>query len=373
MNPLEIPYILRIIFAFLKDRDRDSIFETCRIFRDNYLWVDPTLAVVKCMEFDNHKLAYEIFFCNRSYIKFSSKILTISCQKGFDKIIGHWLTHKRIKPNKCNKAIGIASENGSLSVVEKLLMDPRVNPSYRRNDAIIMASEYGHLDVVDRLLKDPRVDPSDLQNEAIGIASQNGHLSVVERLLKDPRVNPSDDDNFAIRAASRNDHLSVVERLLIDPRVDPSDYGNCALIDASRYGYLSVVERLLMDPRVDPSSFENNAIIWASSNGHLSVVERLLMDPRVDPSDNQNWAIRWAAQNGHLPVIERLLIDNRVNPANQPVNNHNICDQIIYITTRYGNLEVCKKLLRNPNIRLSLFDKTYHWSRLFYTTIKRKL
>jgi hypothetical protein len=56
-------------------------------------------------------------------------------------------------------------------------------------------------------------------NFAIREASANGHLAVVERLLADPRVDPSADDNYAIREASSNGHLSVVERLLADPRV----------------------------------------------------------------------------------------------------------------------------------------------------------
>ena len=41
-----------------------------------------------------------------------------------------------------------------------------------------------------RLLEDPRVDPSANNNEAIGIASAYGHLAIVNRLLADPRVDP---------------------------------------------------------------------------------------------------------------------------------------------------------------------------------------
>jgi hypothetical protein len=45
---------------------------------------------------------------------------------------------------------------------------------------------------------------------------------VVQRLLQDPRVEPSADDNYAIQCASENGHIEVVKRLLQDRRVDPS-------------------------------------------------------------------------------------------------------------------------------------------------------
>ncbi len=44
--------------------------------------------------------------------------------------------------------------------------------------------------------------------------TESGHLSIVDRLLADPRVDPSDYDNYAIHGAASDGHLSVVERLL---------------------------------------------------------------------------------------------------------------------------------------------------------------
>lgn len=82
-----------------------------------------------------------------------------------------------------------------------------------------MASCYGHIRVVEKLLLDQRVDPSDLYNDAICRASEGGRIMVVEKLLLDPRVDPSDSDNYAIRMASSNGHSDVVNRLLMDPRV----------------------------------------------------------------------------------------------------------------------------------------------------------
>jgi hypothetical protein len=145
-------------------------------------------------------------------------------------------------------------------------------------------------------------------------ASVRGHLEVVERLLQDPRVDPSAGNNWAIQNASANGHLEIIERLLQDERVDPSAQNNGAIQNASVRGHLAVVERLLQDPRVDPSAQNNGAIQLASINGHLAVVERLLQDERVDPSDDNNHAIQLASHHGHLAVVERLLQDERVDP-----------------------------------------------------------
>jgi hypothetical protein len=122
----------------------------------------------------------------------------------------------------------------------------------------------------------------DKKNNELVRASSDGYISDVERLLQDPRVDPSYNDNCAIQAASIKSHLAVVERLLQDPRVDPSANYNRAMQWASFSGCLEVVERLLQDPRVDPSARNNIALQVAASNGCLAVVERLLQDPRVD-------------------------------------------------------------------------------------------
>ncbi len=60
--------------------------------------------------------------------------------------------------------------------------------------------------MADRLLQDPRIDPSDQENKAILWASNDGHLNVLNRLLLDERVDPSAQENQAIRSASSGGH-----------------------------------------------------------------------------------------------------------------------------------------------------------------------
>ena len=101
-------------------------------------------------------------------------------------------------------------------LVDLLLLDESVDPSFNNNSAIRYASNYGYIAVVDRLLQEKkRVDPSADNNYAICWASNNGHIAVVDRLLQDVRgrVDPSAGDNSAIRLASYNGHIAVVDRL----------------------------------------------------------------------------------------------------------------------------------------------------------------
>ncbi len=85
-------------------------------------------------------------------------------------------------------------------------------------DPITEASKLGDVEIVDELIH-RGYNPSTNNNLAIRLASENGHLPVVNRLLQDNRVNPTADNNYAIRWASLNGRLPVVKRLLQDDRV----------------------------------------------------------------------------------------------------------------------------------------------------------
>ena len=119
----------------------------------------------------------------------------------------------------------------------------------------------------------------------IMIASEIGSVEMVDWLLQDPRVDPSEQNNRTIIKASKCGHVAVVDKLLQDPRVDPSDQNNCAISWASYYGYVAVVARLLQDPRVDPTANNNEAIRIANQYGHVAVVELLQAHGCVLPAE----------------------------------------------------------------------------------------
>ena len=121
--------------------------------------------------------------------------------------------------------------NGNVELLE-LLLEQGVDPSYDNNYAIRFASSHGNLAVVDRLLKDPRVDPSakiNYANYAIRFASFNGHFLVVDRLIQSsvydsyvavPAVEKYKEILTILRSAIKNarkngGHPDVVKRLLL--------------------------------------------------------------------------------------------------------------------------------------------------------------
>lgn len=239
-----------------------------------------------------------------------------------------------------DKALLWACDTGRTTIVDRLLRDPRTDPSVDDNCAVVNACSDGQVAVVARLLQDPRVDPSASDNMAVKWASRNGHLAIVDMLLRDPRVNPSADENEALCYACLRGNIAVANQLLQDPRVSAGSVdlyyvfkeiagggdtalehflANHPLIDASAVmsrastgGDVCMIIRLMHVASIDPSADNNFAIRIASKMGHLRVVELLLRDPRIDPSALDNEAIRRANEAGHREVVKRLLQDPRV-------------------------------------------------------------
>ena len=85
-------------------------------------------------------------------------------------------------------------------------IDKGANPSYNHNSSLIIASREGHLAIVNRLLEDPQVDPTVRENQPLREASSNGYLPVVQRLLQIPQVDP----NQAIVSAGTPEILKVL-------------------------------------------------------------------------------------------------------------------------------------------------------------------
>jgi Ankyrin repeats (3 copies)/Ankyrin repeat len=168
-------------------------------------------------------------------------------------------------------------------------------------------------------------------------AAEYGHVSVVERLLADPRVDKVSIDHAnrhgwtGLMCAASNGHTSVVELLLADPRVDKASIGHVskvgwtAVVLAAASGHTSIVELLLADPRVDKVSIDRadgigrTTLMLAARYGHTSIVELLLADPRVDKTsinhtDKLGHPALWVADHyGHFPVAKLLINDSRTS------------------------------------------------------------
>jgi len=104
-------------------------------------------------------------------------------------------------------------------------------PGSNDSERLYRAAAFGNLRAVNFLVENVEgVDAAAYNNFAIRLASANGHLAVVERLLTVEGVDTTALDNEAIRWASRNGHLPVVERLLTVEGMDAAADDNYAVL-----------------------------------------------------------------------------------------------------------------------------------------------
>ena len=115
----------------------------------------------------------------------------------------------------------IACTNGNARQIQRLLQQPTVDPSCSGNNtAISIAVINNHIDVVQLLLADQRVDPTYRYDNLICQAAQRGYTELVEMLLADGRINPTAYQYQAIRDASEKLYSTIVALLLADHRLD---------------------------------------------------------------------------------------------------------------------------------------------------------
>jgi ankyrin repeat protein len=196
----------------------------------------------------------------------------VACSKGHSEIVSLLLGDPRVDPstNDNDVIIGVCNSDAyERDVIVKLLLtDPRVDPSAQGNRALKVATQNGSTDVMMLLLVDPRVDPSVGSNFALKTACHDGYHLVVKLLLTNPRVDPSADNNAALTAACS---------------VKIAKGGYCFNADLQRLSSQEqnevvgkVVKVLLTDPRVHPTS---SAITAACERGRIKLLELMLAHP----------------------------------------------------------------------------------------------
>ncbi len=119
------------------------------------------------------------------------------------------------------------------------------------------------------------------RNFPVFVASRDGKYNTLNRLLQDPRVDPTIDNNASLFSAVNWGKISTVKRLLQDPRVDPGAQNNRALIRAIIHNDYEIVKILLQDKRVNPTIQNNKIIKLASQNNYIDIILLLLQDNRV--------------------------------------------------------------------------------------------
>jgi hypothetical protein len=211
--------------------------------------------------------------------------------------------------------------------------------SEKFKNVFINACKNGNAELVNVLLMLDFVDPTSYITEAFNLASKNGHIAVVERLLqlnivwdwskvhgfrefrefrdfqafrefdKDEIGN---DPKNAINLASKYGHIAVVNRLLQEVRNNKSlyieyDYAICI---ASKYGHINIVDRLLQDG-MDWSHVTQNIFLislrFATIQGNMYIVDRLLQDMKLlEIPFNYYEYMPLAISNWHYNILDLL-------------------------------------------------------------------
>lgn len=253
-----------------------------------------------------------------------------------------------------DQALIDASRDGDVDVVDRLLK-LGANQNYytnytdnsTKNLSIQLSSRNGHFEVVNRLLEDPKTDPSVDNNAPLAYAVSNGYEGIIDRLLADPRINLkySDSNHWVLDAAIKKGDLELVNRLLDDPRIDPSRHFDIAIKRASELGYYGLVKRLLADARVNPNEYSHESpLAEAIKHGHKDIVDLLLSDQRVDPSNYHNHALRLASEKGDLELVNRLLQNSKVSPN----EDYGFSTPALTEAIENGHVEIANRILDDP-------------------------
>ena len=103
-------------------------------------------------------------------------------------------------------------EYNNFEYFEKLLNDPKFDPSQDSNYAAEKAAIYNRLDMLKLLVNDKRVDPSDGHNQGIIWAWEQGHYEIVDFLFQDVRVKKS----------LKNNHIklyNIINKKFVDKKI----------------------------------------------------------------------------------------------------------------------------------------------------------
>ncbi len=145
-------------------------------------------------------------------------------------LVRYFLAQDNVDPScRNNYAIYRAARNDDLAMVNLLLQDVRVNPQDTSGNIHGTASTpiraaccFGYSDVVERLLLDERVDPSQRHSRALRRAVFSNYTTIVKALLEHGKADPAAHGNEALRIACNNSNATMVLLLLADPRTDPN-------------------------------------------------------------------------------------------------------------------------------------------------------
>jgi serine/threonine-protein phosphatase 6 regulatory ankyrin repeat subunit B len=256
------------------------------------------------------------------------------------------------------------------NLITKKLAQPEITFKNEHNTLVVD----DHKDVVNTKTTDVIVEPSNMVT-ALMLASNDGNLKIVNKLLMqgaDP--NKKDINGWtALMIAAQKCYVNVVNTLLAhgaQPNISTSDSGTTALTAASDKGYVEVVDKLLASgAEVDFATDSGwTALMFAAQNGHVLVVKKLLANGAdLNKKGDGGWtALMLASQGGHTQVVEDLLFDKKVK-INE-ANNYGMTPLMLAIERKYVDIGV-KLLERGADSNISVVgEENEGWTALMFAS-----
>eukprot|EP01117_Protostelium_nocturnum_P017368 TRINITY_DN7071_c0_g1_i2.p1 TRINITY_DN7071_c0_g1~~TRINITY_DN7071_c0_g1_i2.p1 ORF type:complete len:494 (+),score=104.02 TRINITY_DN7071_c0_g1_i2:1291-2772(+) len=219
----------------------------------------------------------------------------------------------------------------SPSMMDVLLSNPQIDPTYDSNVALINILRNGKSNILSRMLQDPRVD----LNVCLSVIRRSTflkpeNLPTLEVLLKDPRtILPQDflsemaqEDAHSLSLLLSEDNLYQFFNLFASfPHLDYSFNDNIIVRAIAEIGRKRVMELILSNPSVDPSVLDNSCLRIAVEHGNASTVSVLLKSPKVRPSEElMGQLLKQSFNRRYIGTVKALLQDDRTDPNVISVN-----------------------------------------------------
>eukprot|EP01117_Protostelium_nocturnum_P015740 TRINITY_DN6124_c0_g1_i1.p1 TRINITY_DN6124_c0_g1~~TRINITY_DN6124_c0_g1_i1.p1 ORF type:complete len:232 (+),score=52.17 TRINITY_DN6124_c0_g1_i1:438-1133(+) len=191
--------------------------------------------------------------------------LLAACRWGNVEVVRVLL--ERIDPSEQESdALRCSTLNNKVPLVQLLIDDGRVDPLLNRCEVFTIALYNENEEMIRCFLDSKYQFESKFLNRCLGDAAAVGSVSIVQLLLKDSRVDPKAFNNSAIMRAASNGAAQVMRILAPLSPVDWSMDDNIMLRMAAQEGKTEVVRLLLEDDRVDPTSHNCYALEYAANS-----------------------------------------------------------------------------------------------------------
>eukprot|EP00029_Vermamoeba_vermiformis_P010370 TRINITY_DN5418_c0_g1_i1.p1 TRINITY_DN5418_c0_g1~~TRINITY_DN5418_c0_g1_i1.p1 ORF type:complete len:485 (-),score=79.51 TRINITY_DN5418_c0_g1_i1:7-1461(-) len=286
----------RILKYFLDWLDNDEIYVS---YNDEYVSMFDTEIRMKASVLmplaimHGHFKAFKVLFKKVSTTPEGRRDATYAATKYSQyKILRYLERHNFLETSNpfVNWVFTENVEKGHTKIVRLLLRHLPV-----QSDILVKAINKNQLEVVKVLLADPKIDPSFNRNEALRTAVMTGNITAAKILLEDPRVGVCGQNrHMLIRLAVSNNSAKMVKLILNFPEVDPAGV---------------VEEPTITDTKkltVNPTTFD-----IAVSHNSLKIIRILLADKRINAFYYTGYTIAIALRMNRISIARTLLNDEK--------------------------------------------------------------